>query len=169
VVWLSLGAVATLLRLNGLTGEFHDFWQSSYEQGAMKDIEINSDKVTVLAVIFFLVLCLVGFVSNLLALTRHRPEFPDLHFWDYLVAIFNVYAAVAFYHDEKFCKNYPYGVAGICLMALGLLVRIAAHWTKGFPESQSLFWASMTVINIASSSLILAEGVRWFRRKVKLT
>ncbi len=134
----------------------------------MKDIEINSDKATVLFFIFFLVWCLVGLVSNLLALARHRLEFPDLHFWDYLLAIFNAYAAVTIYCDVKLRKSYPYGVAGICLIALVLAVRIAAHWAKGFPETQSLFWASMTVINIASSGLILAEGVRWFRRKVTL-
>jgi hypothetical protein len=68
----------------------------------------------------------------------------------------------------KLRKNYPYGVAGICLMALVLAVRIAAHWAKGFPETQSLFWASMMMIKIASPGLILAEGVRWFRRNVKL-
>lgn len=135
----------------------------------MKDIKINSDKVTVLFVIFFLVLCLVGFVSDVLALARHRLEFPDIHFWDYLLAIFNVYVAATFYRDGKLRKNYPYGVAGICLMALGLSVRIAAHWAKGVPETQNLFWASMTLINIASSGLILGEGVRWFRRKVTLT
>jgi Flp pilus assembly protein TadB len=68
--------VATLLRINGITGEFHDFWATQYEQGVMKDIEINSDKLTALAIIFFLVFCLVWFVSDLLALARHRLEFP---------------------------------------------------------------------------------------------
>jgi hypothetical protein len=94
---------------------------------------------------------------------------PDLHLWDYFAAIFNVYAAATFYRDVKLRKNYPYGVAGICLMALVLAVRIAAHWAKGFPETQSLFWASMMMIKIASPGLILAEGVRWFRGNVKLT
>jgi hypothetical protein len=135
----------------------------------MKDIEINSDKVTVLILTLFMAFCLVVFVFDLLALTRHRPEFPDLHFWDYLLAIFNVYAALVSYRDVKFRKNYPYGVAGICLMALGLSVRIAAHRAKGVPEAQSLFWVSVMMIRIASSGLILAEGVRWFRRKVTLT
>jgi hypothetical protein len=32
----------------------------------------------------------------------------------------------------KLRKDYPYGVAGICLMALVLAVRIAAHWAKDF-------------------------------------
>ena len=135
----------------------------------MKDIEINSDKYTVLGVVFMLVWCLTMFVSDLFALARHRVEFLDLHFWDYFGAIFTVYVAVTIYRDGKLRENYPYGVAGICSMALGLSVRIAAHWSKGFPETQNLLWASMTTINIASSGLILAEGVRWFRRKVTLT
>ena len=135
----------------------------------MKDIEINSDKYTALGVVFMLAWCLIGFVSSLFALARHRVGFGDLHFWDYWVAIFSVYVAVTIYRDGELRKNYPYGVAGICLMALGLSSRIAAHWSTGFPETRNLLWASMTIINIASSGLILAEGVRWFRRKVALT
>jgi hypothetical protein len=123
----------------------------------------------VLAVVFILALCLIGFVSNLFALARHQVGFGDVHFGDYLVAIFNVYAAVTIYRDGKLRKNYPYGVAGICSNALVLSVRIAAHWSTGFPETKNLLWASMTIINIASSGLILVEGVRWFRRKVALT
>ena len=138
----------------------------------MKDIEINSDKYTGLAVVFVMAFFLVIFVCDLFALARHRPQLldlHDLHFWDYFIAIFNLYVAVTIYRDTKLRKNYPYGVAGICLMALGLSLRIAAYWSKGFPETQNLLWWSMTIIDIASSGLILAEGVRWFRRKVTLT
>jgi hypothetical protein len=109
------------------------------------------------------------FASDLLALARHRPEFRDLHFWDYFIAIFNLYAAVTICRDGKLHKNYPYGVAGICSMALGYSLRIAAYWSKGSPETQNLVWASEMIIDIAGSGLILAEGVRWFRRKVTLT
>src|ERR1700730_1228731 len=59
----------------------------------MKDIEINSDKYTVLGIVFFLVLVLVlvVFFSNLYALASHHVRLVEFHFWDYPIAIFNVY------------------------------------------------------------------------------
>lgn len=135
----------------------------------MKDIEINSDKTTVVVVVFILVSMLVSVFSDLIALASHRVALVDLHFWDYLIALFNVYAAVVICRDANLRKNYPFGVAGMCLIALVLVMRIAAHWAGRSPAAQDFFWTSMTIVSIASSGLVLVEGARWLRRKVTLT
>ena len=130
----------------------------------MKDIEINSDKYTVLGVVFLLALALVVLFSDLHALASHRPTSDDVPFWEYPVAIFNLYVAVVVCRDTKLRKNYPFGIAGICLMALVLLVRMFDYWETESPEIRSFLWMSMPFIGIVSSGLILVEGVRWFRK-----
>lgn len=135
----------------------------------MKDIEINSDKYTVLLVVFFLAFALFMFVSDLHDLARHRMVLPDLSLSDYPAAIFSGYVAATAYRERKLRKDYPYGVAGMCLTALVLLVRIAAHWARGSPRAQDLCATSMTIVGVAASGLILTEGVRWFKKRVTLT
>lgn len=119
----------------------------------MKDIEINSDKYTVLGAVFFLALALVILFSDLHALASHRPASDHVRLRDYPVAIFDIYVAVVVCADAKRRKNYPFGVAGICLMALVLLGRMVAHWEAGPLETRHLLWTSMTGVGIVSSGL----------------
>jgi hypothetical protein len=123
----------------------------------------------VVGVVFFLALALVILFSDLHALASHRPALDHVRFWDYPVAIFNIYVAVVVCRDAKLRKNYPFGVAGICLMVLVLLGRMVAHWETGPPETRNLLWTSMTAVGIVSSGLILVEGVRWLRKIAMLT
>lgn len=137
----------------------------------MKNVEINSDKHTVIGILFFLALALLMFVSNLsnlYTLARYHLAVFDLDFWDYPVAGFNVYVAVIVCRDSKLRKTYPMGVAGICLMAVVLLMKIAMHWAKGSPGTRYLLWSILMVVSIAASGLVLLEGIRWFRKKVTL-
>lgn len=133
----------------------------------MRDVEIDSDKYTVLGVVIFLLFFLVILVSDLYLFANHHVKLPEIHFWDYLIALFNVYAAVVACRNRKIRKNYPFGVAGMCLMALVLIMRIAAYWSK-IAVTNNLWWTSMAISGITSSSLLLVEGVRWFRARVRL-
>ena len=72
----------------------------------MKDIEINSDKYTVVGVVFFLALMLVELISDLYALANHHPASADIHFLDYAVAVVIVYVAVVVCRDSKLRTNY---------------------------------------------------------------
>jgi hypothetical protein len=135
----------------------------------MRKIEINSDKTTVLGVIFVLALALLGFIGNLYGLLAHRPTWPPrLDFGLMVGAMVTAWAAVMFCRDSKIRRAYPYGVAGLCLYAGWLFVAFASQWAKISVETQSLLGMPMTVLNMVSSGLILGEGVRWFRSKVKL-
>lgn len=134
----------------------------------MKDIEINSDKYTVLGVVFLLALALVALFSDLHALATHRPVSDDFSLWEYPFAIFSLYIVVNICRDAKLRQNYSFGVAGVCLWALALTVRMVAHWA-GSPETQDLLWTSMRTVGIVAWGLILVEGVRWFRKNTMLT
>lgn len=133
----------------------------------MRDVEINSDKYTVLGVVILIVFMLAIFVSDLYLFANHHVRLPDIHFWDYAVAVFNVYVAFIVCLDSKIRKNYPYGVAGMCLMTVVLLMRIAAYWTK-IEATNNLWWTIMAITGIASTNLLLAEAVRWLTRRVRL-
>jgi len=130
----------------------------------MKDIDINSDKYTVLGVVFLLALALVVLFSDLHALASHRLTSDAVHLWEYPVTMFDLCVTAIVCRDTKLRKNYPFGVAGICLMALVLIVRMFAHWEAGSPEIRNLLRTSMTAVGMVSSGLILVEGVRWFRK-----
>ena len=135
----------------------------------MKDIEVNSDKVTTIAVLFFLALSLLALLTDSYLLARHHFASPTIEVWDYPLAIFNVVISISICREDKIRKDYPMGVLGLCLMSLVLVIRIAARWIKGSSEMQQLLWVLMVVLSIMASALILAEGVRWFKRRVRFT
>jgi hypothetical protein len=137
----------------------------------MRDIEINSDKTTVIGVLLLLALALVTFLGSLYDLLRHRPAVDHAAgIWIYPTVIFNTYVAITWCRDSKIRKAYPYGVAGFCLMAAGFLMATVLELTKKVVVGpQNLFYATLMVIDIVASGLILFEGVRWFRSIVKLS
>ena len=134
----------------------------------MKDIEINSDKITMFGVVFLLALALFGFFFDLHALASHRVAPHDFRFWDYPVAILILYIAADFCRDPKFRRNYPFGFAGGCLLVLGFLMKVVAHWV-GSPETWNLLSSIINALGIVAWGLILVEGVRWFRKIVVVT
>jgi hypothetical protein len=135
----------------------------------MRNIEINSDKTTVLTVLLVLALVLVGFVSKLHRFLVHRPvALPHLEFGLFSSALIIAYLAVICGRDSKIRKAYPYAVAGLCLTTGWFLVAIVMQWAKASLEAQNLLLPILMVIDIVGSGLILFEGVRWFRARVKL-
>jgi uncharacterized membrane protein len=135
----------------------------------MKEIEVNSDKITASGVVFLLALALFGLFFDLHALASHRSVSDNVRFWDYPVAIFILYIAADVCRNPKLRKNYPFGVAGVCLLVLTFLLKLIAHWENGSPETWNLLSWSMTALEIVAWSLILVEGVRWFRKIVVVT
>jgi hypothetical protein len=136
----------------------------------MKDIEINSDKYTVLGVCFGLAFVLIVFLSNLYGLLRHHPAaHSSFEMGIYLAAIFNTYFAVILCRDSQLRRAYPYGIAGLCGMAVGPLIEIAMHWTRASDETQNLAGTGLRVLNIVASGLVLVEGFRWFNKKARLS
>lgn len=134
----------------------------------MRDIEINSDKYTAFAVVFFLALALFGLFDDLHALASHRLAQDDVHFWDYGVAIFCLYIAVDICRDTKLRKNYRFGVAGVGLLAFSVILKMVAHWAAS-PDTRNLLWTSMRAVEIVAWGLILVEGVRWLRKIATVT
>ena len=133
----------------------------------MKDIEINSDKPTVIAVFLVLALVLFVFLSDLYDLAGHRIRPGSSDIWIYPGVIFNVFAVVSVGRDRTIRRSYPYGLVGFsCFAGTGIL-RIAAHWLGLATETNRFFWTALLVIDIGASVLIIAEGIRWFRRKLK--
>ncbi len=136
----------------------------------MRNIEINSDKSTVLTVFLVLAFALVLFVSNLHDFLAHRPvALPHLDFGLFSSALIITSLAVICCRDSKIRKAYPYAVIGLCLLTGSFLVAIALQWAKASLGPQNLFGATLMVIDIVASGLILFEGARWFRSIVKLT
>lgn len=131
----------------------------------MREIEINSDKYMLLGVAFLVVWSLALFVSHLYAFANHGVKPLNIHFSDYPAAIFSAYLAVVVCRDAGIRKNYPYGVAGLCLLALVFLMKITAHWTSGSAGTSNMWWASITLMDIASSGLMLAEGAALVQEK----
>ena len=138
------------------------------EIGCMKDIEVNSDKYTVLFACFALAMFLIMFLSNLYGLMRHRSAaHSNLEFGTYLAAIFNTYLVVIACRDSQFRKKYPYGIAGVCGMAARALIEIAMHWTRASAETQNLAGTILMVLTVVASGLVLVEGFRWFKKNVR--
>ncbi|MGC2696619.1 MAG: hypothetical protein WA738_12605 [Candidatus Angelobacter sp.] len=136
----------------------------------MKDIEINSDKYTVLGVCFGLTLVLMSFLGDLYALLKHNPAaHSNLEIGSYLAAIFSTYLAVLVCHDGRLRKLYPYGVLGAGGMASASLIEIAMHWTSASSETQNFAGTVLLVLNIVAAGLVLVEGIRWFKEKVRLS
>jgi hypothetical protein len=134
----------------------------------MKDIEINSDKYTVLGVCFGLAFVLIMFLSNLYGLLRHHPAAgSSFEMGIYLGAIFNTYFAVILCHDSQLRRAYPYGIAGLWGMAAVDLIAIAVHWASASTETQDLAGTGLDVLNIVASGLVMMEGFRWFKKKVR--
>lgn len=135
----------------------------------MRDITIDSTKEKAALAAFVLLYGLVVFFFDLYALATHRVAPVLLHFWDYLIAIFNVCVVVVVCRTTTLVRTYPFGVAGVCLMVLVVLLRIAAFWTGGSAATREVFWAIMNLVSLGSSLLILSEGVRWFRNKATVS
>jgi hypothetical protein len=135
----------------------------------MKDIEINSDKITVFGGVFLLALALFGLFFDLHALASHRLASHDVPLWEYPFLIFSLYVVVNICREPKLRKNYPFGVVAVCLMGLGILLKVIAHWESVSPWAQNFLWTSMKAVEIVAWGLILVEGVRWFRKNVVLT
>jgi hypothetical protein len=136
----------------------------------MKDIEINSDKFTVLAFCFFGILALLGLISDLYKLLTHRvAPHGDHGIVSYLVAGLTTYMAVTFCLDRQVRREYPFFVAGGCGIALGLLLPIAMRWVTAPPTTQHVADTFLTLLSIASFGLVLFEGIRWFKKRVRLS
>ena len=136
----------------------------------MKDIEINSDKFTVIFNCFILVLVLLIFFSNLFGVLKHRPAPPsNLGLGDYVGTFLITCLAVLGCRDRQLRRKYPYGIAGACGMAIGSFVPIAMDWTKASVETQNLAGTLLMVLTVVASGLVLVEGMRWFKKKVRLS
>ena len=136
----------------------------------MKNIEINSDKYTVLLVCFALAFVFTTFLSNLYGLIKHRPAaHSNLEIGIYLGAIFNTYVAVIICRDSQLRKAYPYGSLGVCGMAAEGLIAIAMHWTRASAETQNLAGTVLMILNAMASGLVLVEGILWFKKKIRLS
>ncbi len=131
----------------------------------MKDIEINSDKYTVLGILLILALVLIVFVSGLYHLATHKVAFsPAVSISNYVAAIFSLFMTVSYFRDSTVRKTYPYGMAGLICLTVEYVVELSAPWLMPPVEAQNLLWTTLRVIEIAGSALVLGEGVRWFRK-----
>ena len=136
----------------------------------MKNIEINSDKYTVLGICLVLVLALFSLLSDLYNLvTHHVPRDSKPEFLSYLIAIFLAYVPVTFYRDGRLRKEYPYGVAGACGMAIGFLLTIVVHRVIGAAGVRNTADRFLMLLSVLSLALVLGEGLRWFKRTVRLS
>lgn len=134
----------------------------------MKNIEVNSDKYTVLFACFALAVVLKIFLGNLYGLMRPgSAAHSNLEFGTYVAAIVNTYFAVIFCRDSQLRRTYPYGIAGVCGMAARALIEIAMHWTRASAETQNLAGTILMVLTVVASGLVLVEGMRWFKKNVR--
>jgi hypothetical protein len=135
----------------------------------MKDIEVNSDKHTVLLVCFALVPVLIMFLSSLYGVLTHgRVAHSNLGLGTYVGAFLVTCLAVLGLRDKQLLGTYRYGIAGACGMAAWWLIVIAMHWTRASAESQNFAGTILRVLNIVVSGLVLVEGIRWFKKTVRL-
>lgn len=135
----------------------------------MKDIEINSDKFTVLTFCFFLALALLGLISDLYKLLTHAvPQHGYFGIATYVVAVVMAYMAVTFCLDRQIRKEYPFGVAGGGGIALGYLLTIAMRWVTASSEARNSAGIFLALLSIVSSGFVIFEAIRWFKKRVRL-
>ena len=136
----------------------------------MKDIEINSDKFTVLTFCFFGALAFFGLISDLYKLLTHRvPVHVDLGIATYFVAAGMTYLAVTFCLDRRIRKEYPFGLLGACGIALGFLWTIAMRWVTAPTEAQNSAAIFLALLSCVSAGLEMFEGIRWLKKRVRLS
>ena len=131
----------------------------------MKNIEINSDKYTVLVILFVLGLVLVSFVSGLYHLMTHNVGFSAAtSTWNYVAAIFSIFMAVSIFRDSSLRKTYAYGMAGMTCVMIEYVIELIAPWLRPPVEAQNLIGTTLRILEGAGAALVLGEGVRWFRK-----
>ncbi len=136
----------------------------------MNDIEINSDRTTVIVACLILASALFALVYNLYGLLSHSAIVSSQSAFEvYLPAAFNTYLTVVLCRDRQLRKTYPYGIIGTCLFSVGLLVMAAIYRTKPSAEALNLLSPPLHLINVIASTLILFEGGRWFKKIVRLS
>jgi hypothetical protein len=133
----------------------------------MKNLEINSDKLTTVGVMLLLALMLMSLISDLHKLIRHDITVRPFNVSDWLVTIFLLFMTPSILRDAEWRRAYPYGLIGFCCTTAILLLRAAAYWFKLPVEVQGSFWIGLTVLEMAASLFILVEGVRWFRKQAR--
>lgn len=128
----------------------------------MKQVEIDSDKYTTLAVgalLLFSFWEVVAHARDLFWLTFH----PAPRTWpNFLISIFFGYVLIGTMRDRKLWLMYPYGAAGFGLLFVNLVLDMA------LPRN-----ATGTVVmfpgfvGMACWLLIVVEIARWFRARVR--
>jgi len=129
----------------------------------MKQMEINSDKYTTLAVGMLLVFAfwsLIRHARDLFYLTYH----PEPRSWpNYLISGFFVYVLLTSAHDRKLWRVYPYGAAGFTFYLVDFVIRMAVQ-----KDVSTTVVMISGFIGLAAALLVILEIALWFRTKAKV-
>lgn len=129
----------------------------------MKQLEINSDKYTTLAISILLAFVfwnLVRHARDLFYLTYH----PDLRTWpNYLISVFFGYVWLASVCERKLWREYPYGATGYTFYLIDFLLKMAVQ-----KDVSSTVVMISGFMGLAAALLVILEIALWFRTKVKV-
>jgi uncharacterized protein with PQ loop repeat len=134
----------------------------------MKNIEIDSDKYTVIGVLFLFLLMLMSLISDVHDLERHSIKLPAGVLWNFAAAIFIAWGAISIVRDSKLREAYPYGTLGFCVLGFVFLARLIPRSLMPSSGTLDLIWRTLTLLDIAGCTLLLAESVRWFKKRLRL-
>ncbi len=129
----------------------------------MKQLEINSDKYTTLAVgmlLVFVFWSLVRRARDLFYFTYH----PEPRTWsNYLISGFFMYVLLGSAGDRKLWREYPYGSAGFAFFL--------AHFVLSMALPKNASGTAVMILGfmgLAAALLVILEIALWWRTRVKV-
>ena len=129
---------------------------------AMRQVEVNSDKYTTLAVFAVLLLAIgiaIADARQVLFLTYH-PE--PWTWWKLLNLVIGCVMLISL-RERELWRAYPCGTPGLALILVNSVVKalLTTH-------ASGVVLIVVSCTGLAGSVLLITEIARWFRQKVKL-
>lgn len=139
----------------------------------MRDIEVNSDRVTSVFVVLSTVVSLVGFFYSVTQLVRgNLHTVRRLSHWsDYVWVPLSVWIAVAFIQyvrkERKNKLRHRMLILVFSIILIGTAIDVAATLRPALSTDIALQWNDLLLNALLWTSLLIAL-VDWYRAKVKL-
>jgi len=128
----------------------------------VRNLEINSDKYTVLMICMALIFVFLGAARSVEDLITRRMRPRDNGWLDYFVIAFLFYVLLTAIRDHKLRKAHPLGIAAVGFLFVAYGLRMLS------PDGIELWWRLPGLLELTSCSLLIFEIARWFRKRLRI-
>lgn len=129
----------------------------------MRQLEIDSDKFTTLSVCGFLVLALWIAISTVMDVASGTFQSRTHSWFNYLFIIVAPCGFLSELRDGKLRQEYPYG-----FLAFGLFIVEFAVEMVLPGDTTGMASRVPGTLGLVASALVMFEGARWFRARVRI-